>query len=84
MPIMTPEQVTALCSVVLTVIVMPIFYVAFGIRDDMRWMKGQFGSRNPPEGVLGDLEAMKRETLKHRDRLIRLEVEQGLKIEDRT
>lgn len=55
-----------------------------GVRDSLRDFGHAIGSRHPPEGLMGDVEGLKKETLKHRERLIRLEVNGGLKIEDRS
>lgn len=58
--------------------------VLIGVRDEIKDMALHIGHRNPPDGLMGDMDAVKKETLRHRDRIIRLEVEHGLKIEDRT
>ena len=54
------------------------------MRQTLGVLVSAVGKKDPPEGLLGDMEGVKHETRRHRDRLIRLEVEGGLKIEDRS
>jgi len=40
--------------------------------------------QDPTTGIIGDLAALKKETLRHRNWLIEIRAEQGLKLDDRS
>lgn len=46
--------------------------VGISMRDEIRDMAKNIGRKEPPEGLLGDVQALKHESRKHRDRLIEL------------
>ena len=58
--------------------------VLMTVRDDIRDLSQHVGSRHPPEGMLGEMEALKKETLKHGYRLVELEIEAGVKRQERS
>ena len=48
-------------------------------RDDMHDLKILIGTKVPPDGILGDVEGLKTETRRHRDSLIELGSEFGMR-----
>jgi hypothetical protein len=58
--------------------------VLLSVRDEIRDMNIAIGTKVPPEGLLGDVEALKRENRKHRDRLIELGADLQSKSWDRS
>jgi hypothetical protein len=58
--------------------------VSVGVRDSMRDMARQIGSKDPPDGLLGDVQGLKYEARKRRDGEIELRAQLGMKQQDRT
>ena len=58
--------------------------IFIGMRDSLRDITRLLGTSNPPEGVLGDVFNLKRESQRHRTWLIEIGSELGVKRDDRT
>ena len=58
--------------------------VLIALRDDLRDMTKSVGHAVPPEGLVGDLVSVRQEVRKHRDWLIELQAEVGVRRSDRT
>lgn len=53
--------------------------VLLDVRDDIRDLKKNVGTKNPPDGLMGDMVALEREVLHHRDSLIAVTAEMGMR-----
>jgi len=54
-------------------------HVLVSIRDDIRDLRRDVGSLDPPSGLVGEMLSMKKEVLSHRDTLIEITAEMGLR-----
>lgn len=70
--------------VVFVVGLIAFFKVFLTVRDSLRDMTRQIGSKDPPDGLLGDVMGLKHEARKTRDRLIEIGAELGMKQVDRS
>lgn len=53
--------------------------VLISVRDEIRDLSKAVGHKNPPDGLLGDVEELKKTCLQHRDSLIEVTSELGLR-----
>ena len=58
--------------------------VLIAVRDDIRDLKKAVGQKDPPDGLLGDVHGLQVESRKHRDRLIEIGTELGMKQTERS
>lgn len=49
------------------------------VRDEIRDIKKHMGTKNPPDGLIGDVVALEKEVLRHRDTLIEVTSQIGLR-----
>jgi len=54
------------------------------LRDSLRDISRAIGQKEPPDGLIGDVQGLKRESRQHRDRLIEMGAELGIKNSYRT
>jgi len=62
--------------------VLAFFKVFLSLRDEMRDLRKAVGGVDPPEGLVGDVHHLKRESRQHREWLIRAGIDQPVS-EDR-
>ena len=53
--------------------------VLISVRDELRDMRINIGAKDPPSGLLGDVSGLQRESRHHRDSLIEITTEMGLR-----
>lgn len=68
---MDAGTITAICSVIITVFLLPLFKVALGLRDDVQSLKKDVGGKVPPSGLVGDLMHVEHRQDQHHEWLIR-------------
>lgn len=68
---MDAGNITAICSVIITVFLLPMFKVALSLREDVRDLKRDVGTKVPPSGLVGDLLHVEQRQEQHHEWLIR-------------
>lgn len=67
----TASNLTAVCSVIITVFLLPLFKVGLSVREDVRDLKRDVGGKTPPSGLIGDFMEVKQRQSEHHDWMIR-------------
>ena len=78
---MDETQIWAMFAVNLIVIIGGVgkgIRLLVSVRDEIRDLNKAVGIKSPPDGLLGDVELLKKNVLQHRDSLIEITAELGL------
>lgn len=68
---MDAGNITAVCSVIITVFLLPLLKVGLSVREDVRDLKRDVGGRVPPSGLVGELMEVKSKQTEHHEWMIR-------------